>query len=254
MTAPTTLTWRNEGNTAMGVTERGFAVTREGDPDPIPGILWMPETVTGPMPLVLIGHGGGGNKRAATHLAIARRLVRRNGLAAAAIDAPGHGDRGGVKSRTEAYYDLWRDGRAMAGRSSEDWRATLDALLALGQFDAERIGWWGLSMGTLIGLPYVASEPRIRAAVLGLCGVTGETPSRSTIGEVLAEAAAEVTVPVLFMVQWDDERFDRDGSLRLFDLLASRNKRLMAYPGKHGETPEEAGNQTRDFLEWQLQS
>ena len=54
-----------------------------------------------------------------------------------------------------------------------DWKATLDELLASNRFDPARVGYWGLSMGTVLGLPFVASEPRISAAVLGACGFTG---------------------------------------------------------------------------------
>lgn len=52
-----------------------------------------------------------------------------------------------------------------------------------------------------------------------------------------AESAARITVPVEFLVQWDDERVPRVQSLALFDALASAEKSLHANPGKHGEIP-----------------
>ncbi len=52
-----------------------------------------------------------------------------------------------------------------------DWRATLDALAALPEVDTARVAYGGVSMGTMFGLPFVAAEPRIRAAVFGLCGL-----------------------------------------------------------------------------------
>jgi len=66
----------------------------------------------------------------------------------------------------------------------------------------------------------------VRAAVLGLLGSTA-----------LAETAARITVPVQFLVQWDDERVPREQSLALFDALASAQKTLHANPGKHGDLP-----------------
>src|SRR3954447_212006 len=74
-----------------GVVERRFDV--EGDGEVVPGIVWTPEAATGPRPLVLVGHGGGGNKRMPYVLSLARRLVRHAGYAVAAIDGIGHGDR-----------------------------------------------------------------------------------------------------------------------------------------------------------------
>jgi hypothetical protein len=72
----------------------------------------------------------------------------------------------------------------------------------------------------------IAAESRVRAAVLGLAGA-----------EVSAETAARITVPVEFLVQWDDERVPRTQSLALFGAFASTEKTLHANPGKHGEVP-----------------
>lgn len=232
--------------TTAGLVERPFTVTRDGDT--IPGVLWTPAGASGPLPLVLMGHGGGSEKRGPNIVAGAEGLVRDHGVAAAAIDAPGHGERGGVVGRTPEYYALWADGQKMADRGVGDWKATLDGLLALGEFDADRVGWWGLSMGTLLGLPYVAADPRIKIAVLGLCSTHGDTPSKSTIGPILDDCAGKVTVPTLWMLQWDDERFERAGSLHLFDRIATSDKRLAAHPGAHGDMPEEGRRHTRDFI------
>src|SRR6201995_3652863 len=76
---------------ADGVSERLFTV---GD---IPGVLWSPAGTAGPAhfrrPLVLLAHGGGQHKKAPNVQGRARRLVTTCGFAAAAIDAPGSGDR-----------------------------------------------------------------------------------------------------------------------------------------------------------------
>ena len=77
--------------TDRGVTERDFSVSRHGRT--VPGVLWSPENAAAPTPLVLIGHGGSGDKRETHLVALARRFVRHNGIAAATIDGPAHGDR-----------------------------------------------------------------------------------------------------------------------------------------------------------------
>ena len=81
-------------------------------------------------------------------------------------------------------------------------------------------------MGCALGVPFIAAEPRIRAAMLGLNGA-----------ETSAEAAAQITVPVEFLVQLDDKYVPRAASLALFDLFASAEKTLHANPGKHGDLP-----------------
>jgi fermentation-respiration switch protein FrsA (DUF1100 family) len=84
-------------------------------------------------------------------------------------------------------------------------------------------------MGATLGVPLVAAEPRITAAVLGLAGLTGQ--------DTLAEAAALITIPVEFLLQWDDEQIPRDRGLALFDAFASREKTLHANAGGHADVP-----------------
>jgi dienelactone hydrolase len=81
-------------------------------------------------------------------------------------------------------------------------------------------------LGCGLGVPFVAAEPRVRAAVLGLGGALAS-----------ADAAAQITVPVRFLAQWDDERIPREQCLALFDAFASAEKSLHANPGKHGDVP-----------------
>jgi len=53
--------------------------------------------------------------------------------------------------------------------------------------------------------------------------------------EHLAEFASRVTCDVWFTQQWNDEFFDRQGTLDLFDAIGSEDKRLVVYPGPHRE-------------------
>jgi dienelactone hydrolase len=242
--------WRGEPAMSMGVAERPFVVTRVDEK--IPGLLWFPEQVTGRLPLVLMGHGGKSEKRNPAGLALARRFVRRHGVAVCAIDAIDHGERGPIIDTGDGpaqpeFLELWRRPDTF-DRMNADWKATLDGLLATGMFETEAIGYWGLSMGTILGLPLVAAEGRIRAAVLGACGLSGPGGQRGRFAERHRADAPNVTCPVMFMVQWDDEIFDREGSLELFDLIGSRDKRLHAHPGKHGAFPQEAADAGRMFL------
>jgi dienelactone hydrolase len=218
-----------------GVRERFFALGG------VPGVLWTPAGAVGQRPLVLLGHGGGQHKTAPGMIARARRFVTELHCAVAAIDAPEHGDR----PRTEAgsamaasLRERMRAGEpvgphldryhtALAEQAVPDWRASLDALTSLDDVGtAGPAGYWGVSMGAGLGIPLVAAEPRITAAVFGLAGREG-----------LAETAARITVPVQFLVQWDDEFIARESSLALFDAFGSADKTLHANRGRHADLP-----------------
>lgn len=206
----------------------------------IPGVLWTPEGAAGPRPLILMGHGGGQHKKEPGIVARARRFVAERGFAVAAVDVPGHGDR----PKDEEYDRIAAENQArveageelapliagfqalVARQTVPEWRAVVGAVQEASHVGAGPVGYWGVSLGCGLGVPFVAAEPRVRAAVLGLGGALAS-----------AGAAARITVPVEFLVQWDDERVPRAQSLALFDALASAEKTLHANPGKHGEIP-----------------
>jgi pimeloyl-ACP methyl ester carboxylesterase len=231
-----------------GVIEQRFDLKVESEV--VPGILWRPADKPEGVPTILIGHGGTLHKRAPGVLGLARRFVRHLGFAAVAIDAPGHGDRvtDPEAAATQRRNLEQRIASGPTGRPFEippeqakawverttrgvaEWKALLDDLPSTGL--SGPFGYWGVSMGTAIGLPFVASEPRISAAVLGLAGL-GNRP-----GQQAFEAAAKsLSIPILFVFQWDDELMNRESGLALFDAIGSKEKTMHINPGGHVQTP-----------------
>jgi len=233
--------WTGSLDTANGVTCREFTVTVEGRKVPV--ALWTPEKPAGKKPLVLVGHGGSGHKKSQLVLDMLP-LVTRHGYAVAAIDGPVHGARravfaDGLPVRDE-FLALWQKGGSV-DPTVADWRGAIDALVTLPEVDANAIGWKGISMGTAYGLPLVAAEPRIRAAVLGMWGLSYPNSGR------LGDDAPKVMCPVLFQQKWGDELFSREGQIELFDKLGSPDKRLVVYMGGH-KNPE--GEQIQDIFDF----
>ena len=94
----------------------------------------------------------------------------------------------------------------------------------------------------------MADEPRIKTAVLGKAGMTGTSAVRAKIFAAFEAYAPKVSPPVLFTMQWDDERFERAGQLDLYDRLGSTDKRLQAYPGIHVDNGPDAFETQAAFL------
>jgi fermentation-respiration switch protein FrsA (DUF1100 family) len=57
-----------------------------------------------------------------------------------------------------------------------------------------------------------------------------------------------ITVPVEFLLPWDDEEIDRESGLALFDAFASTEKTLHAFPGGHHEVPSFASESSARFF------
>ncbi len=202
----------------------------------IPGILWTRGSA--PAPLILIGHNGGLHKRLPRLVARARHYAAEYGFAAAAIDAPGHGDRPRSAADEQHRTDLRRAIEAgepvdeivdafivpLVERAVPEWRTTLDALLSLPEI-GDPVGYEGM---TAIGIRLAVVEPRISAAVFFGQGFVPDT---------LREEARQVTIPLQFLLQWDDEGMERQPILDLFDAFGTSEKTLHANLGGHAGTP-----------------
>jgi dienelactone hydrolase len=233
-----------EQTSSNGVLERDFTVGE------VPGVLWSPADGAEPAPLVLIGHGGGRDKKAPPVAGRAHLLVIRCGFHVAAIDAPGHAGRPRTAA-DEREVPVMQQAMAtgepvgpivrrynadIAERAVPEWRATLDALEDLPEI-AGPVGYFGLNMGTAIGVPLTAADPRIKAAVFGIFW-----------HDDLVDTAKRITVPIEFVLQWDDQHIPRESGLALFDAFASAEKTLHANAGKHKEVPRfEADSAVRFF-------
>ncbi|MET9845120.1 dienelactone hydrolase family protein [Streptomyces ossamyceticus] len=213
-----------------GVLEREFLLGE------IPGTLWTPESAA-PVPLILTAHNNGLPKSDGRLVARAR-ISATYGHAVATIDAAGCGDRPRSAADEQARADLrraMRDGEPvdeifeslvgpMVEKAVPEWRTALDALLALPEIG----GPVGYSGWTALGIRLAATEPRIAAAC---CFAGGYVPRAQR------EEARRVTVPLLLLLQWDDEGNPRQRALDLFDAFGSREKTLHANLGGHTGTP-----------------
>lgn len=209
--------------------EREFTI---GD---IPGTLWTPGSA--PAPLILMAHNNGLPKGASRLVARARRTAAY-GYAVATIDARGCGDRPRSEADEQARAELRRAMQAgepvddlfesfvgpLVEEAVPDWLTTLDALLSLPEIG----GPVGYSGWTALGIRLAVAEPRIAAAGFFAGGY---------VPRAQREEARRITLPLLFLLQWDDEGNPRQRALDLFDAFGSKEKTLHANTGGHVGTP-----------------
>ncbi|MEU6400319.1 alpha/beta hydrolase [Streptomyces cinnamoneus] len=203
----------------------------------IPGTLWTPESV-GPVPLVLMAHNNGLPKSDPRLVARARYTAAR-GYAVATIDAAGCGERPRSAADEQARTELRRAMRAgepvdeifesfigpLVENAVPEWQTTLDVVLALPGIG----GPVGYSGGwTALGIRLAVVEPRIKAAGFFAGGY---------VPRAQREEARQVAIPLLFLLQWDDEGNPRERALELFDAFGTKEKTLHANLGGHTGTP-----------------
>ena len=223
-----------------------FAVEVNGDD--VPCVLWTPGVSCENHPLIAMGHGGSQHKKAPGIRDRAIRYATRFGWTSLALDAPGHGERITPKeaaaARLKTQIRLQGDRTALslspeekiifldrlAAQAVPEWRTALDATLAYLVPTVDRIGYWGVSQGTWIGIPLLAEDKRIACAVFGLAHLH---PDHAT----LRHAAGRITVPIRFAVQWDDPIRSREYGIALFNAFGSSDKSMHINPGGHTEIP-----------------
>jgi hypothetical protein len=121
-------------------------------------------------------------------------------------------------------------------RAVPEWRAALDALLALPGVGGP-VGYEGGVIS--VGIRLAVAEPRVAAAGLF---------AGSLVPAAMVEESRRVTVPLQVLLQWDDEGNDRQAALDLFDAFGSREKTLHANLGGHAGVPQFEVDATARFF------
>jgi dienelactone hydrolase len=212
----------------------------------VPAVIWAPQGATGERPLILMGHGGSQHKKIGTLAARARQYAQRLGYATLAIDAREVGARVRGEGGTAFTPAMMKTMMERTQKAVPEWKAALDAALG---FDfvagTERIGYWGVSMGTAIGVPMVANEPRIKCAVFGLAGLReGAT--------AMEQAAQAITIPIEYVFQWEDAVAPRESGIALFNTFKSKEKSMHINPGEHVAIPNFEGASWERFFQRHL--
>jgi dienelactone hydrolase len=233
------VTWTDAEDDKGNVT-REFVVKRDGLRD-LTGSIWLPEG-GGAETLMLFGHGASGDRYQAPIAYLAGRF-QKAGIPVLSIDGPVHGQRKvGDGARGAFGEELQRDSHVEDMLA--DWNEAIGLVLGLAEIKATKLAYMGLSMGSIYGIPLVASRPDMTVATLGLIGMTAILPQ----GERFLAMAQRIKIPLLFLMQLEDELFPREGCYEVFDAFASKDKRMHCNPGLHPEIPQEEIDFSFEFL------
>jgi fermentation-respiration switch protein FrsA (DUF1100 family) len=194
--------------------------------------------------LVVLAHGLSANRESEYLRGVARDLHARS-VATVSMDAPLHGSRrqASLSMTFEDWVKEWQQFWSSGGsaRMIAEYTAMLDSCPP--KFSALPVGHWGTSLATQTGIPWLAEDPRPRAAVVGQ--FRGD-------GLLMQKFAPRLTLPVFFIQQQDDELHSAELSQQLFDLIGSKEKRLRSSPGGHTAVPMSVLRESVGWLTDQL--
>lgn len=202
----------------LGFVLEGWTM-RGASGDVVPIDVYLPEGQC-PWAVVMAMHGRYGHRQVPYVRGAAKRWSRQ-GLVVIAADAPYHGDRA-----LDQVPDLARN-EPFLTQVVGDLRRLCSAIRSDSRLAALPIGFLGFSMGSLVGVPFMAVDTRVRAGVFVIGGATGMgTTDPASYAPLIRER------PVLLVAADRDEFFPRASVTGLYEAFGG-SQELLQFPGTH---------------------
>ncbi len=214
----------------------------------VTGLLSIPKNATTPLPVIILMHGLGDHK-AVDYVAFGNELFLKNGYGVLRLDINNHGDRKGdvYDFNLTGSYKYWS--RNVISQTVFDLRRAVDFIETRKELDANRIGYYGISLGGIIGTIFCGVENRVKVPVIALAG--GQMNLLYEEGALSTNAKDFVSIieplnfvkgiaprPFLMLNAKNDEIVPPLMSKLLFN-KAEAPKEIIWYDAKHRDAPLE---------------
>jgi len=237
----------------------------------VTALYYEPGNAKKPYPAIICVHGAAGSKE---DIQIAYEFFALRGFAVLAVDAALHGERSleSINALRTDWYTL----RHIYLQTVLDLRRSLDWLETRPDVDQSRIGYLGVSMGTIIGATFCGIDKRVAAAALIIGGadfhlflrhsqLPGIVILRNFATEQELDAVADSLAPVdpqyyvggisprpaMFMNGKQDYAISPEAGARLQE-LAGEPKETYWYDGGHLPPFDQVMVRTANFFKKNL--
>lgn len=212
----------------------------------ITGLLSFPEKPGFPPPVIILIHGLGDHKDA-DYIRAGESFLREAGYAVLRIDLYNHGER-----KKNDYKFNFRDGyryysRDVVIQSVFDLRRTIDFIEQVENLDSDRIGYFGISLGGVIGTILSGTDDRIKVPVIALAGGRMNFMFGS---KALSKSVKSYFLPVdpihyvrrisprpLLMINSDQDEVIPPVTSKFLYRKAKKPKEIIWYPARHKTLP-----------------
>ncbi|GAA5221272.1 alpha/beta hydrolase [Membranihabitans marinus] len=209
--------------------------------------LTMPnEEVNKPWPVIIFMHGLGDHKEA-DYMEYGNQFFIDHQYAVLRVDIANHGDRETKDfdfSLTDGYRYWTRD---VMSQTVFDLQRAVDFIESQANLDSDRIGYFGISLGGMIGTIFSAIEKRIKVPVITLAGgkmhfmfgAKGLTPAVKAYFSVIdpINFVADISPRPLLMVNASNDEIVPPITSKFLYKKAKQPKEIIWYPNKHRDVP-----------------
>lgn len=212
----------------------------------VTGLLTVPGIGEPPFPTVILLHGLGDSKTV-DYIEAGNKYLLDAGYAVLRIDISNHGDRFkyDYEFNLRSGYRYWT--RDIITQTVFDLRRAVDFINTREDLDHEKIGYYGISLGGVIGTIFCSVDERIKVPVIVLAGgnlnlIFGMDALSSDIKDFLSiidpvNYIEMISPRPLLMINAENDDIVPPVTSKLLFKTAKRPKEIIWYPAKHHDLP-----------------
>jgi len=223
----------------------------------VTALLTLPKNNKQPLPCIILMHGLG-DRKTVDYIEAGNQYLLDAGYAVLRLDISNHGDRFKYDydfDLTDGYMYWTRD---LISQTVFDLRRAVDFIQTREELDPGRIGYFGISLGGIIGTIFCSVEDRIEVPVIVLAGgqlnlmfgkkaLSGDTRNYLSIIDPINFVKDIAPRPLLMINAANDDIVPPITSKLLFK-AAKKPKEIIWYPAKHHDIPLELAY--REGIQW----
>jgi cephalosporin-C deacetylase-like acetyl esterase len=212
----------------------------------VTALLTLPKKGKWPIPCIILMHGLG-DRKTVDYIETGNQYLLDAGYAVLRLDISNHGDR--LKydydfDLTDGYRYWTRD---LITQTVFDLRRAVDFIQTREELDHQRIGYFGISLGGIIGTIFCSVEERIEVPVIVLAGgnlnlmfgkkaLSGDTKDYLSIIDPI-NYVAKISPRPLLMINADNDDVVPPITSKLLFNAAKKPKEIIWHPSKHHDLP-----------------